>query len=295
MGASCLHTSTKAVYKFVVLQAPSRDGKEAGWRLRDKAFENKVGTQAFYEINDKIYVFIGGEEMEIGGFFLIFLCHTGTLDELELMELERGEGKSGKDAGFCKNGFHTLTGESKNEMSACADAPSGGAGDGIDSLGMGVTTVDTRQRRVIDGLDAVFDDEESAMIEVGKIIEEVVGHTVGTSAYDEAYHIGDGEGFFVFGFEILERIIGVGVCLKVSEVLHVGVFAREELLALFQLSGDGLGGDAIVRVEGLVVAIGAASRAHPSITIGAGETSIEGDFLHLHTQLLFQPNSIFIV
>ena len=103
---------------------------------------------------------------------------------------------------------------------------------------MGVTTVDTRQRRVIDGLDAVFDEEESAMIEVGKIIEEVVGHTVGTSAYDEAYHIGDGEGFFVFGFEILEGIVGVGVCLEVCEILHVGVFAREKMLALLQLSRD---------------------------------------------------------
>ena len=82
MGASCSHTSTKAVYKFVVLQAPSRDGKEAGWRLGDKAFENKVGTQAFYEINDKVNVFVGGEEMEVGGVFLVFLCHTGTLDEL---------------------------------------------------------------------------------------------------------------------------------------------------------------------------------------------------------------------
>ena len=80
--------------------------------------------------------------------------------------------------------------------------------------------------------------KESAMIEVGKIIEEVVGHTVGTSAYDEAYHIGDGEGFFVFGFEILEGIVGVGVCLEVCEILHVGVFAREKMLALLQLSRD---------------------------------------------------------
>ena len=211
------------------------------------------------------------------------------------MELERGEGKSGKDAGFCKNGFPILTWKSKNEVSTCTDAPSGCAGDGIESLGMGVTTVDTQQCRIIDGLDAVFDEEEGAAVEFFEIIQERIRHTVGTSAYDKPYDIGNGEGFFVFGFEILEGIVGVGVCLKVSEVLHVGVFAREELLALLQLSGDGLGGDAVVRVEGLVVAIGAASRAHPSITIGAGETSIKGDFLHLHTQLLFQPNSIFIV
>ena len=238
MGISCLHTSTKAVHKFVVFQAPSGKGKKTGRRLGNKAFENKVWTQAFYEINDEVNIFVGGEEMEVGRLLRKLLRHSGALDELELMELERGEGKSGKNAGFCKDSFPTLSWESKNEMGTCANATSSSASDGIGSLGMGVTTVDTRQRRVIDGLDAVFDEEESAMIEVGKIIEEVVGHTVGTSAYDEAYHIGDGEGFFVFGFEILEGIVGVGVCLEVCEILHVGVFAREKMLALLQLSRD---------------------------------------------------------
>lgn len=176
--------------------------------------------------------------MEVGGLLRKLLRHSGALDELELMEFEQGERKFGKNLRFVKQGVPTLPRKSKNEVSACANAMRRRAGDGIDSLGMGVATVDTRQCRVIDGFDAVFDNEESAMIEVGKIVEEVVGHTVWASAYDEAYDIGDGEGFFVFGLEILKGIVGVGVCLEVCEVLHVGVFAKEKMLALLQLSGN---------------------------------------------------------
>lgn len=168
-------------------------------------------------------------------------------------------------------------------------------GDGIDGLSMGVAAIDTRQRHVIDGFDAVFDEEEGEAVEFFEIVEEVVGHAIRTSAYDEPYDIGNGEGFFVFVFKVLEGIVGVGVGLEISEVLHVGVFAREKTLALLKLLGDGLLGDAIVGIEGLVVAIGAATRAHPSITIGTGEASVERDFLHLHAQLFFQPKTIFVV
>lgn len=75
MGISCLHTSTKAVHKFVVFQAPSGKGKKTGRRLGYKAFENKVWTQAFYEINDKVNIFVGSEEMEVGRLLRKLLRH----------------------------------------------------------------------------------------------------------------------------------------------------------------------------------------------------------------------------
>lgn len=75
MGISCLHTSTKAVHKFVVFQAPSGKGKKAGRGLGNKAFENKVWTQAFYEINDKVNIFVGSEEMEVGRLLRKLLRH----------------------------------------------------------------------------------------------------------------------------------------------------------------------------------------------------------------------------
>ena len=83
--------------------------------------------------------------------------------------------------------------------------------------------------------------------------------------------------------------------MEIGQIFHLRVLLGKELLAFFKLLGDGLLGDAIVGIEGLVVAIGAATRAHPSITIGTGEASVERDFLHLHTQLFFQPKTIFVV
>ena len=51
--------------KFVVFQSPARDGEETGGRLGDKAFEDKVGTQTFEEIDDEVNVFVRGEEVEV--------------------------------------------------------------------------------------------------------------------------------------------------------------------------------------------------------------------------------------
>ncbi len=163
-GVSFVHTATKFCHELMVFQAPARNGKEAGGGLGNEAFEDEVGTEAFDEVNNEVNVFVGGKEMEVGGMFCIFLRHSGVLDELELVEFEGGERESGKDFGFVKDGFPTLSRKAEDEVSTNGDAPSGCAGNGINGLGVVVATVDTRQRRVIGGLDAVFDEKESMAI-----------------------------------------------------------------------------------------------------------------------------------
>ena len=160
---------------------------------------------------------------------------------------------------------------------------------------MGVPSIDAQQCRIIDGLDAVFDDKEGAAIDFLKIIQKHIGHAVGTSAYHKPYHIGNGEGFFVSGFEVLEGVVGVGVCLKISKILHFWIFRRKEVFAFFQLLRDGLGGGTIVGIEGLVVAIGAASLAHSSIAVGTSEARIEGYLLRLRAQLCCKPRAVVVI
>ena len=285
----------EAVNDFVVLQAPARNGEKGGGGLGDEAFEHEVGSETFDEVDDEVDVFVGSEEMEVGGILLVFLCHSSATNELELVKLERGEGKGRQDVGFGKDGFPTLPWKTENEMSPCADATSRCTPNGIDGLGVSVTAIDALESGIIDGFDAIFDKEEGAVVEFRKVIQRGIGHAVGTGSDDQPHHIGNGERLLVLGFQVVECIVGVGVCLKVCQILHVGIFARKELLALLQLLGDGFGGDAIVGVEGLIVAIGATACAHPSVAIGTGETCVEGDFLHLHSQLIFEPNSVFVV
>ena len=263
--------------------------------MGDEAFEHEVGSEAFDEVDDEVDIFVGSEEMEVGGILLVFLSHSGATNELELVEFERGEGKGRQDVGFGKDGFPTLPWKSENEVSPCANATSRSTPDGIDGLGVSVSSIDALEGGVTDGFDAVFDKEEGAAVEFRKVIQQGIGHAVGTGTDDQPHHIRNGECLLVLGLQVVERIVGVGVCLEVSQILHVGIFARKELLALLQLLGDGFGGDAIVGIEGLVVAIGATACAHPSVAIGTGETCVEGDFLHLHSQLIFEPNSVFVV
>ena len=182
-----------------------------------------------------------------------------------------------------KQGIPTLSWQSENKVCAHTDATSSSACDGINGLGMGVTSIDAQECRVVDGLNAVFNNEESSTVQLFQIVKQSVRHAVGTGTDDDADDIGHGKRLFVFGFEMVERGVGVGVGLEVSQVLHLGIFPGKKALPLLELLGNRFLRDAIVRIECLVVAIGAATCAHPTIAIGAGEASVEGDFLRLHT------------
>ena len=102
--------------------------------MGDEAFEHEVGTETFDEVDDEVDVFVGSEEMEVGGILLVFLCHSSATNELELVEFERGEGKGRQDVGFGKDGFPTLPWKTENEVGTCADATSRCTPDGIDGF-----------------------------------------------------------------------------------------------------------------------------------------------------------------
>jgi len=180
-------------------------------------------------------------------------------------------------------------------VDADRDAAGGGATDGVNGLCMGVAPVDASQGGVIDGFHAVLDEDGVGLVELGKVTEQGLGHTVGPCADDEADDVGNGEGLLVARLECGEDGVGVGVCLEVGEVFHGGVFAGEELLAFLQLLGNGLGGGAVGGVEGLVVAVGAAARAYRAVAVGAGEACVDGYFLGLAAQEAGEPGAIFVV
>lgn len=294
-GVSIVESPFHFGHKLVVLQAPAGDGEEAGGRLRDKALEDKVGTETLDEVDDEVDVFIGREEVEIGRIRGIFGSHASTLDELELVELEQSQGKVGKDGGFMEHCIPTLPRKSEDEMSTDADVTSSGSGDGIDGLSVSVTTIDTQQRRIIHGLDTIFNNKEGAAVQLFQIVEQRIGHAVGTGANDETHDIGDRERFLIFGLEMIERIVGVCIGLEVGKILHLRIFSGKETLALLELLGDGFLRNTIVGIEGLVVAISAAAYTHPTVAIRTGEARVERDLLSLHTQLLFEPKTVFIV
>ena len=113
------------------------------------------------------------------------------------------------------------------------------------------------------------------MTEFCEVLQQVGRHAVGTGTYHEAYHTIDAECFFISLSQEVERCIGVGICLEVCQVLHRGVFAGEELLTLFELLGYAFGGDAVVGIECLVVAICASARADGAVAVGTCESCVD--------------------
>ena len=92
-GVSIVESPFHFGHKLVVLQAPAGDGEEAGGRLRDKALEDKVGTETLDEVDDEVDVFIGREEVEIGRIRGIFGSHASTLS-WSWWSLSRVKGRS---------------------------------------------------------------------------------------------------------------------------------------------------------------------------------------------------------
>jgi hypothetical protein len=76
--------------------------------------------------------------------------------------------------------------------------------------------------------------------------------------------------------------------LEVCQVFHFWILTSEECFPFFQLLGDASLRGAVFWIEGLVVAVGATASPDFSIPIGAGETGMHGDFLHLKVEEFLQ-------
>jgi len=85
-------TFAEAFGEFVVLETPAGGGEEGGGGLGNEAFEDEVGTQVGNEIAEEVDVCLYGVEVEVAGVGGVFFGHAGALDELELVELEGGDG-----------------------------------------------------------------------------------------------------------------------------------------------------------------------------------------------------------
>ena len=128
-----------------------------------------------------------------------------------------------------------------------------------------------------------------------QIVQQAVGHTVRTGADDQAHHPVCRQGFLVFPLQVFQFTIRIGIGLEIGEILHLRIFVCKELLALFQLAGNGFLRTAIIGVEGLVVAIGATADSFVSIPVGARKTGIQRYFLYLIGKISLQKKRELII
>ena len=83
-----------------------------------------------------------------------------------------------------------------------------------------------------------------------------------------------GQSLLVDGAQSVQRGIGVGVGLEVSEeLLRFPVADPVELYTLVYLLVDRDAGSAVAGMEGGIVAVGATASTGPTVAVGAGEST----------------------
>lgn len=137
-----------------------------------------------------------------------------------------------------------------------------------------------RKGLVVGALDAVFHEEEGLAVELLQVIEQLVAHTVGAGADDDAHHVGHCQCLLIHPPQFVHLCVGIRIGLEISQVSHVGIFSREERLALLQLLCDRLPAVAIAGIEGAVVAVCATARGDLAVPVGTGESRVYRDLLH---------------
>ena len=105
-----------------------------------------------------------------------------------------------------------------------------------------------------------------------------------------------GQGLLVDGAQSVQRGIGVGVGLEVSEeLLRFPVADPVELYTLVYLFVDRDAGSAVTGMEGGIVAVGATARTGPTVAVGAGEAGVHHDFLQPLTVSLLEISYVRVV
>ena len=153
-------------------------------------------------------------------------------------------------------------------------------------IGLCVTAIDAHERAVERTFQSIFNQDKFFSGKADQIVEQCVGHTVGTRPDNEPDHTGAGKCLFVSVYQRREFVIGVCVGLKIGNVLHVRIFAGKESDTFLQLLRDAFLRLAVGRVECLVVTIGTTAESFAPVPVGTAESGIDGYFLHLARQFL---------
>ena len=233
--------------------------------------------------------------VDVEGFLLIDFLKGSASDNLHLMDFEDVEIQVGDECSLTDALLSIFTRKPQDDVPTRENAALMGLGDGLAGLLEGVASVDELERAVVGTLNAIFDHEESLLIEAAQVVEQFGGYAVGARPYHDAYDIIHAQRLFIERLEMGEGSVGVGVGLEVGEILHVGVFAGKELLALLQLLADAVAMVAVGGIEGAVVAEDAPASGNAAVAVGACEPSIHRNLLDAEGETAANPGAIIVI
>ena len=275
------HAAFYLIHQFVVLQPPIGSYKQFLRRLRSKPLKHDIGAKPLYIVDYCLYVVVERKKCKIGRVFGILLRHSCATDKLQLMQFKRRQRQARKFCCLQHEPLPVLARQAKDYMRSHRDTARCGAFHSFGSTLVVVSSVYTQQRIVIGALYAVLYKDKRTLLQRDKVVEQFIGHAVGTRAYHYPYTAIHFKSLFIPLLEDIQRGIGIGVCLEIGKITHRRILVREERYALLHLLLDRKMTMAIRGIERLVIAICATAPPHLAVAVGTCETAVKGYLLHL--------------
>ena len=99
----------------------------------------------YYQIN----IFFYPEKVEVFGMLFIFMCHTGTAYQLQLMHFEGGNRKTRQRSSLCNQVFMRFTGKSQYNMATGKNAAGNSSFHSIYRILKSVSAIDSAECGIV--------------------------------------------------------------------------------------------------------------------------------------------------
>ena len=171
--------------------------------------------------------------------------------------------------------------KAQNQVNHGEDVPLFQIGHGLIEDGAGIAAVHLFSDGIVDGLKPQLHPQEGPAVVFRKQIQNLGGEAVGTGGNRQSHHARPGQGVVEQAAQHLRAGVGVGVALKVGDVLSLRPLAGQETDLI--RNGAGVMAGAVFGTEQT------ASHAFGAVSIGTGEAAVQRQLHNAAAEPAFQP------
>ena len=170
----------------------------------------------YYQIN----IFFYPEKVEVFGMLFIFMCHTGTAYQLQLMHFESCNRKTRQRSGLCNQILMRFTGKSQYNMPTGKNTAGNSPFHSIYRILKSVSAIDSAECGIVSAFNTIFNQQKSVFIHFFQIMQQSIRHAIRPGTDDQTDHIGNRQCFLIFPLQCFQFTVSIGVCLKIGKVFH---------------------------------------------------------------------------
>ena len=294
-----LETFFEKTEKLDIADKAPRGFIDKAWRnFADEALDEKIRTEPLQHIHEEIQIFFQTEPLEVLRTFGILLFHSGSLDDLELMEFHRTDRKGIYQSTRIKHHLSGFSRKTEDEMHSDIQPALGRHLHCQLSCRKIMTTIDPFQSDVIAGLDTVLHYynrgsplltvrqratpalQDIAPCQFSQIIQFPLVHAIRSGTDHDTYDIRMSQSLLIKRFQTFQRSIRIRKRLKISKIVLCSTIADlVEFNTFVQLLMQALAGSAVRRVEGSIVTICASSPTDLTVAVRTSKAGIQNYLL----------------